>query len=197
MKHTAGRRTGARLRILLGLAACALALAPREAPAQLAASKEYQVKAAFLFNFVQFVEWPAGAFANSNTPICIGILGEDPFGAALEETVRGETVQGRKLIVQRSRRVEELKNCHLIFISKSETERIAAILGDLDPLPVLTVSETQGFAQRGGIINLYLAGNKVRFEINPAAARRKGLKISSELLSLGKIIDAEPLREKQ
>ena len=188
---------GAGLRILLGLAAGALAFAPREAPAQLAVSKEYQVKAAFLFNFVQFVEWPPGAFTNSDTPICIGVLGEDPFGTALEETVRGETVHNRKLIVERSRRVENLKDCHLIFISKSETERVPEILGDLDPVPVLTVSETQGFAQRGGIINLYLAGNKVRFEINPAVARRKGLKISSELLRLGKIIEAEPVREKR
>jgi hypothetical protein len=193
MKHTA--KPGAGFRILLGLAAGALAFAPREAPAQPAVSKEYQVKAAFLFNFVQFVEWPPEAFANSDTPICIGVLGEDPFGTALAETVSDETVQNRKLIVQRSRRVENLKDCQLIFISKSETERVPGILGDLDPVPALTVGEAQGFAQRGGIINMYLAGNKVRFEINPAAARRKGLKISSELLKLGRIIEAEPVRE--
>jgi hypothetical protein len=194
MKHFAGRKTGrlagAVLRVLLGLTTGWLAFAPREAPAQLAVPNEYQVKAAFLFNFVQFVEWPHGAFTNSDTPFCIGVLGDDPFGTALDETVRGETVQNRRLIVQRSRQVENLKDCQLIFISKSETERVPGILGELDPVPVLTVSETQGFAQRGGIINLYLAANKVRFEINPAAARRKGLKISSELLSLGKIIGA-------
>ena len=194
MKHTASSRTGrlpgAGFRILLGLATVALALTPREAPAQPAVSKEYQVKAAFLFNFVQFVEWPPAAFTNSDAPICIGVLGEDPFGTALEETVRGETVRNRKLIVQRSRLVENLKDCQLIFISKSETERVSEILGNLDPAPVLTVGETQDFAQQGGIVNLYLAANKVRFEINPAAARRKGLKISSELLSLGKIIGA-------
>jgi hypothetical protein len=181
-----GRLAGTGLRILMSLTA----FAQREAPAQVPVPNEYQVKAAFLFNFVQFVEWPPRAFTNSDTPICIGVLGEDPFGTALEEAVRGETVQNRKLIVQRSRRVENLKDCQLIFISKSETERLPGILGELDPVPALTVSETQGFAQRGGIINLYLAANKVRFEINPAAARRKGLKISSELLSLGKIIGA-------
>jgi hypothetical protein len=192
-----GDLRGTRLRILLGLVAGALAFAPREAPAQLAVSREYQIKATFLFNFVQFVEWPKEAFTSSDTPICIGVLGEDPFGAALEDTVRGETVQNRKLIVQRSRRMESLKNCHLVFISKSETEQVPGILGALDPASVLTVSETQGFAQHGGIINLYLAGNKVRFEINPAAAHRKGLKISSELLSLGKIVEAEPARERR
>jgi hypothetical protein len=94
---------------------------------------------------------------NSDTPICIGVLGEDPFGTALEETVRGETVQNRRLVVQRSRGLESLKDCHVVFISKSETERVPEILGDLDSAPVLTVSETQGFAQRGGIISLYLA----------------------------------------
>jgi hypothetical protein len=191
------RYTGAGLRILVCLAGGALAFAPREAPAQLAVSREYQVKAAFLFNFVQFVEWPTRAFTNSEAPICIGVLGEDPFASALEETVRGETVQNRKLIVQHSNRVEPLKDCQLVFISKSETDRVPGILDELDPEPVLTVSETQGFAQRGGIINLYLAGNKVRFEINPAAARHKGLKISSELLSLGKIIEAAPVRERR
>ena len=124
------------MRILLGLAAGVLAFAPREA-AQPAVSKEYQVKAAFLFNFVQFVEWPTRAFTNSEAPICIGALGEDPFASALEETVRGETVQNRKLIVQRSRRMESLKNCHLVFISKSETEQVPGILGALDPASVL------------------------------------------------------------
>jgi hypothetical protein len=201
IKHATGRRTdrlgGAGLRILLGLVALTLAFAPREAPGQSAVSKEYQVKAAFLFNFVQFVEWPPVAFTKPETPICIGVLGDDPFGTALDDTVHGETVQSRKLVVQRSRRVEDLKECQLIFISKSETERVHGILGDLDPFPVLTVSEAQGFAQHGGIINLYLAGNKVRFEINLAGARRKGLKISSELLSLGKITEAEPVREKR
>jgi len=201
MKRIASRRASrlleAGLRILLALTAGAMAFAPREAPAQLAVSKEYQIKAAFLFNFVQFVEWPSGAFTNSDSPFCIGVLGEDPFGTALEETVHGETVQNRRLVLQRSHRVENLKGCQIIFISKSETERVPGILGDLDPVPALTVSETQGFAQRGGIINLYLAANKVRFEINTAAARRKGLKISSQLLSLGKIIESDPVRQRR
>jgi hypothetical protein len=179
----------AALRIALILAAGALALAPRGAQAQPA--KEYQVKAAFLFHFVQFVEWPPAAFPSADAPICIGILGEDPFGPILEETVRGESVRNRKVVVQRSRRVEDLTDCHLLFISRSEAERLARILGDLDSRAVLTVSELDGFAQHGGLIQLYLAGQKVRFEINASAARRKGLRISSELLRLGKIVGAE------
>jgi hypothetical protein len=182
---------GAWLRILLVLAA----VAPREAQAQPAASKEYQLKAAFLFNFAQFVEWPPSAFPNTDTPISICILGENPFGSALDETVRGAIVHNRRLLIQRAPRVENLKDCHLIFISRSETARIAGVLAELEPRAVLTVSEVEGFAQRGGIINMYLAGNKVRFEINLAVARRKGLKISSELLSLGRLIETDPAGE--
>ena len=175
-------------RILL-IVAAGVAAAPPAALGQSAVPKEYQVKAAFLFHFVQFVEWPPSAFASPDSPICIGVLGENPFGTALEEVVRGEKVQNRNLIVQSAPRVENLRDCHLVFISKSETARMAAILADLDTRPVLTVSEVDSLTQRGAVINLFLAGSKVRFEINPAAARRKGLKISSQLLSLGRILD--------
>jgi len=163
--------------------------------AQPAISREYQIKAAFLFNFAQFVEWPATAFTNAEAPLCIGVLGEDPFGTALEQTVLGETVHSRKLIVRHSRRVEDLTACQLIFISKSEKGRLAEILSKLDGREALTVSEIDGFARRGGVINFYLDGNKVRFEINPAIAQREGLKMSSQLLSLGKIVQPEPVKE--
>jgi len=164
-------------------------------PAQTTISREYQIKAAFLFNFAQFVEWPPTAFTNAEAPLCIGVLGEDPFGTALEETVLGETVHSRKLIVQHSRRVEDLTACQLIFISKSEKGHVTEILSKLSAREALTVSEIDGFARRGGIINFYLDGNKVRFEINPAIAQREGLKMSSQLLSLGKIVQPEPVKE--
>lgn len=160
-----------------------------------APSKEYQIKAAFLFNFLQFVEWPASTFPEADTPVCIGVLGHDPFGSALDETIRNETIHNRKLLVQRSRNVEDLKRCHLLFISKSEKDKIQKILNQVYPGAVLTVSEVDGFARRGGILNFYLEGNKVRFEINPAAAERENLKLSSQLLSLGKIISAQPPKE--
>lgn len=158
-------------------------------PAQTAVSKEYQIKAAFLFNFAQFVEWPATAFTNAAEPFCIGILGNDPFGAALDETVQGETINNRKIIIERSQRIEDLKNCQMIFISKSEKEHLAEILSQLDSQSVLTVSEFEGFAKRGGGINFYLEKDKVRFEINSTIAQRNGLKISSQLLSLAKIVN--------
>lgn len=158
-------------------------------------SKEYQIKAAFLFNFAQFVEWPSAAFADASAPISIGVLGDDPFGPVLEQTVQGETINHRKLIIQRSQRVADLKGCHLVFISKSERARLPDIFDSLGSSSALTVSETENFARRGGIINFYLDGNKVRFEINADAAQRKGIKISSQLLKLGKVVGAERAKE--
>jgi YfiR/HmsC-like len=164
-----------------------LLFAPWNAPAQ---SNEYQIKAAFLYNFAQFVEWPPAAFASTTAPFYIGVLGKDPFGKALDETVQGETIGNRKIIIQRSQQLAGLKSCQVIFISQSEKEHAAKILSELDSKPVLTVSEIAGFDQLGGIINFYLEGTKVRFEINPTAARHDGLKISAQLLSLGKIVQS-------
>jgi hypothetical protein len=164
---------------------CLLVLVPRPACAQ---SREYQIKAAFLFNFAQFIEWPAGTYATTNTPFSIGILGDDPFGAALDDTVQGETIANHKLVVRRSQQIADLADCQMIFVSKSERKHLAEILSALDSRPVLTVSEVEGFARNGGGINFYLDGTKVRFEINPDAAQNDRLKISSQLLSLGKIV---------
>ena len=154
-----------------------------------ATSKEYQIKAAFLFNFIQFVQWPPTVFKNADDPFRIGVLGQDPFNAALEDTVQGETISNHKIIVEHAMQVDDLKNCELIFISKSEKKHVPEILSALDDKPVLTVSEIEGFAERGGGINFYLEGKKVRFEVNPDAAQHDGLKMSSQLLSLGKIIE--------
>ena len=164
-------------------------------PARAQTPKEYQIKAAFLFNFAQFVEWPSAAFADASAPISIGVLGDDPFGPVLDQTVQGETINHRKLIIQRSQRVEDLKGCHLVFISKSEKSRLTDIFDSLGSASILTVSETENFARRGGIINFYLEGNKVRFEINSDAAQRKGIKISSQLLKLGKVVGTERAKE--
>jgi hypothetical protein len=154
-----------------------------------AGSKEYQIKAAFLFNFAQFVEWPSSAFASPNSPFRIGILGDDPFGGVLRDMVRGESVRSRRLTVQQSNNVEDLRGCQLMFVSRSERGRVAEILSALDQEKVLIVSDIEGFARRGGAIYLYLEGGKVRFEINPGSARRRNLKVSSQLLGLGRIVE--------
>jgi len=168
---------------------CILMLAMQTGSAR-AQSREYQVKAAFLFNFAQFVDWPAVTFADTNSPFCIGILGNDPFGQALDETVQGETIDNHKIIIKRSQTLDDLKDCQMIFVSQSEKGHITKILSDLDSKPILTVSEIEGFAQHGGGIDFYLAGTKVRFEINPGVAHSDGLKISAQLLSLGKIVQS-------
>lgn len=150
--------------------------------------REYQVKAVFLFNFTQFVEWPAEAFAHSTAPLVIGVLGEDPFGAFLDETVRGETASGRSLIVERYRRVQEIGNCQVLFISRSESDRLDQILASLAGKPVLTVGDIEGFAVRGGVIRLATVGGKVRLRINLNSAKAAKLIISSKLLRPAEIV---------
>ena len=152
-------------------------------------STEYQLKAVFLFNFVQFVEWPTNAHASKDSPIVLGIVGEDPFGAALDKTVRGEKVSGRPLEVRRIKEGDDLAACHLLFISSSARDRAGELLEQLQGRPVLTVGETPGFAERGGVMNFVVADKKVRFEANPQTAARQGLKISSKLLQLARVVD--------
>jgi hypothetical protein len=178
--------------LTLGLALLPLlmgAAAPTTEPRR--ESREYEIKAAFLFNFARFVEWPAAALGEPEAPLSLCVLGEDPFGLALEETVRGETVRDRRLVVKRVAKVVDAGVCQLVFVSASERAHIPDILGVLAGRSVLTVSEVEDFAARGGIINFVLVDNRVRFEINPDAAEHGGLKISSELLRLGRIVGFE------
>src|ERR1700694_3672624 len=132
-------------------------------------SPEHQVKAVFLFNFAQFVEWPPKAFPEAQTPLIIGVLGEDPFGSYLDETVRGEKVNNRPLVVQRYRRVGEIKICHVLFISRSETDRLEQVLASVKGRSILTVGDADDFIARGGMIRLVTERNKIRIRINLAA----------------------------
>jgi hypothetical protein len=158
-------------------------------PAPTASSPtEYQVKAAFLYNFARFVEWPAEPRHDPGAPFVIAILGRDPFGAVLDETVAGKTVAGRPIEVRRIPRVDEARDAQIVFISPSERPNTDAILKALVRPGVLTVGDMDGFAQRGGAINFTLQARKVRFEINPAAAEQAGLKMSSQLLKLATLV---------
>jgi hypothetical protein len=141
---------------------------------------EYRVKAAFLFNFLKFIEWPA---ATGDSPWVIGILGGDPFGGALEETVRGKLVNGRAIQVRRYAKSADVKECNILFIDHAEYER----LGTPSQQGLLTVGEASGFLQSGGIVNFYLEDNRVHFEIRAAAAHSAGLRISAQLLKLGRV----------
>jgi hypothetical protein len=154
------------------------------ARAQVAQPTEYQIKAAFLYNFAKFVEWPPAAFANATSPLVIGILGENPFHDDLAQMVRTKTVDNHPLLIQEYRSAKEATNCHILFISTSEKDRLSEILKHLKGASVLTVAEMDQFTEGGGMINFVLKGNKIRFQINNDAAKSAGLKISSKLMSL-------------
>jgi len=159
-------------------------------------SPEYLIKAAFLFNFTKFVEWPAESFKNDLSPFNLCILGADPFGPALD-TIKDKTVKGRQLKIRRVNKVNDMEGCHILFISASEKENLKHILNFARNSNILTVSEIEGFAQLGGIINFIIIDKKVQFEINPDAAQHSKLKISSQLLKLAKIVTSEPKKEKE
>lgn len=154
------------------------------AHAQESQPSEYQLKAAFLYNFAKFVEWPAAALPQNDSPFVIGILGENPFNDDLKKTVAGKKILDHPITVVPLPSVAAATNCHILFISTSEKDRLPEIFQALSQTSVLTVGEMERFTQAGGIINFTREGNKIRFEISDDAAKRAGLKISSKLLSL-------------
>jgi hypothetical protein len=160
-------------------------------PAQVSAQDalpEYQVKAAYLFNFLKFVEFPGESFADPLAPIIIGVVGEDPFGNALPQVVVGKTVQGRDLVIHVYRVGEDFRGAHILFISASEKKRLPLILASLRGWSVLTVADTPGFLDAGGMIQFLNENSRVRFAINVGATNQAKLKVSSKLLSLAKAI---------
>jgi hypothetical protein len=155
--------------------------------AQSAVAREYEIKAAYLYNFIKYIDWPAQGLPTGSDTITIGVIGGNPFGPALA-TLDGKMVKGRKLVIKEAVRLEDLPSCQIVFVSPSEAQRMQEILNASNEAKVLTVSEVEGFAARGGIINFIEERNKVRFEINAEAAKRKGFVISSELLKLAKVV---------
>lgn len=149
---------------------------------------EYEIKAAFLFKFIKFVEWPESSFSSDTEPIIIGVVGKDPFGRNLDDTISGKTVKNRPIVIKRFKRYENIGRCHVLFISSSEKKRFFLILKQLMRRPVLTVSDTRNFARNGGMINLFTRNRKIRFQINLTSVETSGLKISSRLLRLADII---------
>ena len=145
---------------------------------------EYKIKAAYLFNFAKFVEWPQSSFADPSEPIKIGIIGKDPFLESLNQTVSGKTVKGRKFVIRRFKKIQDLDFCHILFISSSERRRVSQIIQKVKGSSTLTVSEFKNFIESGGIIRLLNKDNKVRFEIGLPAAQQADLKISSRVLRL-------------
>jgi hypothetical protein len=151
-------------------------------------SSEYLVKAGFIYNFAQLVQWPSTAFSQADSPIIIGILGTDPFGEIIDRVVQNKKLDGRSLVVKRLKRGASFKDCSILFVSSSETAHLEEVLQATKGMPILTIGEMPGFATRGGIINLTLEGNRVRFEVNIEAAKQANLNISSRLLALARIV---------
>ena len=159
--------------------------------AQTAGSKEYQVKAVFLFNFTQFIKWPSSAFTSAQEPFTIGILGDDPFGPFLDQTVKGEKVDGHPIVVRRYHGLKEIKKCHLLFVSNSEFDKIHGIFTELEGRSVLTVGDKEGFVRGGGVVRFVTRENKIRLRVGLEAAKDAHLVISSKILRLAEIVKRE------
>jgi len=157
-------------------------------------SSEYLIKAGFIYNFAKFVEWPSAAFAQPDSPIVIGVLGTDPFGTVLDRLVQDKKIGQRGFVVRRYKwgkdlkDLKDLRDCKILFVSASEKAHTDEIIQLVKWLPILTVGETPGFAERGGVIRFTVEDNRVRFEVNVDAAHQADLNISSRLLTLAKII---------
>ena len=180
------------LRLLFAIGVCFIFLTDRGAEGlagsvrpmeNSGAFPEYLIKAAYLYKFALFTDWPESAFADADAPLRVCVLGKDPFGPTLE-TIVGRKVGDRQVVTSHYAGVEGAERCHVLFISRSEKKRLAGILGYLQKRPVLVIADTPNFIQAGGIINLTIVEKKIRFEINARMAERAGLKLSSKLLRM-------------
>jgi hypothetical protein len=155
-------------------------------------SHEYPLKAVFLLNFAQFTNWPTNAFAKPDSPFVVGVLGRDPFGPVLDAAVQNEVVNGRKFVVERYLRIENMQTCHILFISQSEVNHLDRIVDALKDRPVLTVSEIDGAANRGMCVRFITENNKIHLRINPEALQAAQLTMSSKILRLAELVGPTP-----
>jgi hypothetical protein len=165
------------------------------APAVCSAEKslsEYQVKALCLVNFARYTEWPPTAFADTNAPIILGILGENHFRASLEAATAGKTIGGRTVKIRYLNAGDDCTSCQILFVGATETKRLTEILAKVKAKPVLTVGESETFLQQGGVINFAIRAGRVRFDVNLDAAHEAGTQISSKVLSLADEVSGKP-----
>ncbi|WP_276374551.1 YfiR family protein [Chryseolinea sp. H1M3-3] len=181
-----GLTTGANVVAIFLLLFLSTALTP---PQKKIAAAEHEVKAVYLFNFAQFVVWPSDVFESPASPIVIGILGKDPFGSYIEETVKDEIINGHSLVIQRYGSAKEIKNCHILFIHASLTPRLDNILNELKGKDILTVSDAKDFTKQGGMVRFINERSKIKLEINLNTVKTTGITISSKLLRLSEIVE--------
>lgn len=179
VKHIVQLLIGSALGLLLLIARC---------PARADAPSEYEVKAVFVFNFSRFVAWPPSAFGAPDQPFVIGVLGSDPFGPHLEAAVRGEQIDSHPLIVRHFHDVDDVRNCQILFIDRSERAQLNRIVSVLDHRGILTVSDLEGASQQGVMIQFATEDNHIRLRINAASAHAAGLTISSNLMRLAESV---------
>ena len=168
----------------LGWLLLLLLFCPHARPAEETPLSEYQVKAALLLNFVRYSDWPASAFVDARSPYVVAVVGRDPFGKDLEKAFEGKTVKGRTFLLKRVSNEQEMRACHLLFVSSSERRRSRDLLEKIVGAPVLTVGESPEFLDQGGVINLFLRDGSVRFDINLEPARIAQLKLDANLLTV-------------
>jgi hypothetical protein len=147
---------------------------------------EYEVKAAFIYTFARYIQWPKES--DTNKPFVIAVIGKDPFGVALDDAVYGQKVQGRSVVIKRFTKIDDVPNCDILFVCASESGHLPQILGALGQAPVLTIGDVNQFAELGGMINLTTEDKRIRFEVNVQAIERAGLKAGSQLLRLARIV---------
>jgi YfiR/HmsC-like len=155
---------------------------------QIPQTTEAQLKAAYLFNFLKFVQWPDSVFDTQDSPIVIGILGKDPFGSVIDELVKNEKIGSHPIIVKRYKNINEVKSCNALYVSSSEGTVLQTLSKDIGTSPILTVSDIDNFSVNGGDIGFYTEGDKLRFTINIKTLQRSDLKVSSKLLRLAKVV---------
>ena len=181
----AGRLAAIALTLCLGM------FAPCWTQADTANYTPYQRKALILFKFAQFTQWPKQAFPDENSPFVFGILGKDPFGPYLAETIVGENLSKHPLVIQHFTNVDEVSNCQILFINVDDKSKLKAILEKLKGKNILTISDANGFAKLGGIARLYTKDDKINIQINLEAAKEENLVISSKLLKLAEIVTTD------
>jgi hypothetical protein len=168
--------------------ACLTLFCPQTGWAEPSQLNEYEVKAAYLYNFAKYVEWPASAFARENAPLTLCIIGTSPLNEVIE-SLAGKTIKNRRLVIRQFSRIEDLNECHILFINAAVKTSYTQILASISSRPVLTVSDGTGFANTGGIIEFVPVGDKIRFKINNRTAQQVNIRISSHLLRLATTIE--------
>ncbi len=151
---------------------------------------EYQLKAAYLFNFAKFTEWPAAALA-AGAPVTVCVTGRDPFGDALVG-IETKTVQNHPVRVRRGVRIDDLRGCHLLFVGDGEERRLPELFRNAEAASALTLGDSEGFVDHGGTIGLVTRDNRILFDVNMDSARRAGLRLSSQMLKLARTVKGKP-----